>query len=172
MSAVRAFIGLGSNLDDPPRQLGLALDRIAELPGTRLVATSGLWRTPPWGVIEQPAFVNAVAGIDTGLAPRALLDALLAIERALGRVRDGERWGPRRIDLDLLVYGDQRVDEEGLVVPHPRLRERAFVLVPLAEVAPSVEVPGQGRVDALLAGVDASACTRLDIAAPVQGTLR
>lgn len=154
---VRACIGLGGNIGDVAATLRAALAGLAALPGTRLLAASGFYRTPAWGVEDQPDFINAAAVVATTLAPRALLDALFAIERAHGRERaaDGSRWGPRTLDLDLLLYGESVVDEPGLLVPHPRLHERAFVLVPLAEVAPDAVVPGRGRVDALLAAVDA-----------------
>ncbi|MEN1939545.1 2-amino-4-hydroxy-6-hydroxymethyldihydropteridine diphosphokinase [Luteimonas sp. MJ246] len=159
MSApVRAFIGLGGNMGDVAATLRSALAALDALPATRLVQASRFYRTPAWGVEAQPDFINAVAVLETALAPRALLDALLAIERGHGRERaaDGSRWGPRTLDLDLLLYGDLVVDEPGLVVPHPQLHARAFVLVPLKEVAPDALVPGRGRVDALLAGMDTS----------------
>ena len=158
MSApVRACIGLGGNIGDVAAALRAALAALDALPGTRLVRASRFYRTPAWGVEAQPDFINAVAVLDTTLPARALLDALLDIERAHGRERaaDGSRWGPRTLDLDLLLYGEAVIDEPGLVVPHPQLHARAFVLVPLAEVAADAEVPGRGRVDALLAGVDA-----------------
>ena len=158
MSApVRACIGLGGNIGDVAAALRAALAALDALPGTRLVRASRFYRTPAWGVEAQPDFINAVAVLDTTLPARALLDALLDIERAHGRERaaDGSRWGPRTLDLDLLLYGEAVIDEPGLVVPHPQLHARAFVLVPLAEVAAEAEVPGRGRVDALLAGVDA-----------------
>ena len=158
MSApVRACIGLGGNIGDVAAALRAALAALGALPGTRLVRASRFYRTPAWGVETQPDFINAVAVLDTTLPARALLDALLDIERAHGRERaaDGSRWGPRTLDLDLLLYGEAVIDEPGLVVPHPQLHARAFVLVPLAEVAAEAEVPGRGRVDALLAGVDA-----------------
>jgi 2-amino-4-hydroxy-6-hydroxymethyldihydropteridine diphosphokinase len=154
-----AYIGIGSNLDDPEKQVRAAIDALARLPRSTFVGASRLYRTAPWGRADQPAFVNAAAAVSTGLSPRELLDALLAIERAQGRVRDGERWGPRVIDLDMLVYGDARVDEPGLHLPHPHLGERAFVLLPLADIAPDLEIPGQGRVRALVDRVDATGCT-------------
>jgi 2-amino-4-hydroxy-6-hydroxymethyldihydropteridine diphosphokinase len=147
---VRAAIGLGSNLDDPEQQIERALLVLAHLPQTEVLARSRSYRSPPWGLAAQPEFVNAVASVRTLLAPPQLLAALFEIERAAGRERGGERWGPRRIDLDLLTYGAQRVALPGCQVPHPRLAERAFVLVPLAEIAPELVVPGLGRVDALL----------------------
>jgi 2-amino-4-hydroxy-6-hydroxymethyldihydropteridine diphosphokinase len=155
---VRAYIALGSNLGDSKRLVQEAMAALGQLPGTRLVASSGLYLTPPWGVTEQPPFVNAVAEVATTLAPRDLLEALLDTERAFGRVRDGERWGPRTLDLDLLLHGDRVLDEDGLSLPHPRLAERAFVLLPLAEIAPTLDIPGQGLVADLLARVDADGC--------------
>jgi 2-amino-4-hydroxy-6-hydroxymethyldihydropteridine diphosphokinase len=158
---VTACIALGSNLDDPRAQVQRGFEALAALPQSRLLARSRLYRTPPWGIAEQPDFINAAARLETSLPPRALLDALRTIEARAGRVR-GVRNGPRSLDLDLLLYGDRIVDEPDLVVPHPRLHERAFVLLPLADVAPELEVPGQGRVTDLLAHVDASGCVALD----------
>jgi len=152
-----AYIGLGSNLDDPQAQVRGALEALAELPGTRLVATSRLYRNPPMGPQDQPDYVNAVAAVSTQLEAGALLAELQAIERARGRVRGAERWGPRRIDLDLLVYGDAHIERSGLSVPHPGIAARAFVLVPLAEIAPNLEIPTLGPVDRLLRDVDPSA---------------
>lgn len=156
-SPVRACVGLGGNIGDVAAALREALAALDALPGTRLLRASRFYRTPAWGVEAQPDFINAVALLETTLAPRALLDGLLAIERAHGRERaaDGSRWGPRTLDLDLLLHGDAVIREPGLEVPHPHLHQRAFVLVPLAEVAPDAEVPGRGRVDALLGAVDA-----------------
>lgn len=156
-AAVHACIGLGGNVGDVAATLRDALAALDALPGTRLLRASRFYRTPAWGVEAQPDFINAAAVVETTLAPRALLDALLAIERGHGRERaaDGSRWGPRTLDLDLLLYGDAVIDEPRLAVPHPQMHLRAFVLVPLAEVAPGAEVPGRGRVDALLAGLDA-----------------
>jgi 2-amino-4-hydroxy-6-hydroxymethyldihydropteridine diphosphokinase len=157
---VTAFIGLGSNLDNPPAQIRRALRALATLPGTRLVRQSSLYRNPPSGYLDQPDFVNAVAQLETGLAPRALLERLLEIERDHGRVRALPD-GPRTLDLDLLLYGARSVSEPGLTVPHPRLLERAFVLVPLAEIAPDARVPGSGRVADLARHVDASGMVKL-----------
>ena len=156
-----AYIGIGSNLDDPARQVRAAIDALMHLPRTTFVRVSRLYRTAPWGKADQPAFVNAAVAVSTALPPRELLDALLAIERAHGRERDGERWGPRLIDLDILVYGDASIDEPGLRVPHPHLAERAFALLPLADLDPDLEIPGQGRVSALLERVDATGCSAL-----------
>jgi 2-amino-4-hydroxy-6-hydroxymethyldihydropteridine diphosphokinase len=158
----RAFIGLGSNLDDPPAQVRRALDALREIQSSTLVRASGLYRTPPWGVAEQPPFINAVAELHTALSAPELLQQLIAVERAAGRVRAGARWGPRVLDLDLLLYGDAIVDVAGLHVPHPHLQERAFVLLPLAELAPDLAVPGRGKVGDLLARVDLAGCERLD----------
>jgi len=157
-----AYIGLGSNLADPRARVESALQALERLPRTQLVQRSRLYRSAPWGRGGQPDFVNAAAVLRTGLAPRELLAALLTIERAEGRQRGGERWGPRVLDLDILVYADRVIDEPGLHVPHPHLHERAFVLAPLAEMAPDLEIPGRGRVDALLAEIDASGCKVLE----------
>ena len=156
-----AYIGLGSNLADPQAQVERALRALAQLPDTRLARRSRLYRSAPWGRADQPEFVNAVAELQTELTPRELLDALLAIERAAGRERDATRWGPRVLDLDILVYGDRVIDEHGLHVPHPHLHERAFALLPLAEIAPHLVIPRQGRADALAAQIDASTCQPL-----------
>ena len=157
----RAFVGLGANLGDPAAQLAAALEAIGRVPNTRVVKTSSLYRTAPIGYAAQPDFVNAVAGLLTRLAPRVLLDALKALEATLGREAPVVRWGPRRIDLDLLVYGAARIEEPGLVVPHPGLAARAFVLQPLSDVAPDLEVPGLGRVRSLAARVDAAGLARI-----------
>jgi 2-amino-4-hydroxy-6-hydroxymethyldihydropteridine diphosphokinase len=143
----RAYVGLGSNLGDRESMIVQAADRIAAL---RL---STIRETEPWGYEEQPRFLNAVAEVETDLAPRALLDRLLEVERELGRDRAGPRWGPRTIDLDLLLYGELAVEEPGLAVPHPHLAERLFVLEPLAELAPAQKIPGNGTVSQALAGL-------------------
>jgi 2-amino-4-hydroxy-6-hydroxymethyldihydropteridine diphosphokinase len=156
---VRAAIGLGGNLGDAAATLREALQALDQLPGTRLLRASPLYRTPAWGRTDQPDFANAAALVDTTLSARALLDALLDLERRFGRRREADmHWGPRTLDLDLLLYGDAAIDEPGLHVPHPHLHERAFVLLPLARIAADMDVPGRGRVSTLLAGVDASAC--------------
>jgi 2-amino-4-hydroxy-6-hydroxymethyldihydropteridine diphosphokinase len=156
-----AYVGLGSNLDGPVDRVLRAFTQLAGLPKTRLLARSSLWHTPPVGPVEQPPFVNAVAGLLTQLSPRELLDALLSEERVQGRQRE-LRWGPRTLDLDLLVYGAGQVDEPSLTVPHPEMSRRAFVLYPLAEVAPTLSVPGQGRVAALAAAADGAGLERLE----------
>ncbi len=158
----RAFVALGSNLDDPRVQVLRGFYALARLPQTKLIAGSRLYRSAPWGVRGQPDFVNAAAEFETQLNPHELLDVLLAVERAAGRERDGERWGPRVLDLDLLLYGDRMLHEPGLTLPHPHLHERAFVLLPLHDIAPDLEVPGRGCVRELLARVDASGCAAMD----------
>jgi 2-amino-4-hydroxy-6-hydroxymethyldihydropteridine diphosphokinase len=159
-SLVTAFIGLGSNLGDPLAQIRSALSTLASMLETRLVQHSSLYRNPPVGYLDQPEFVNAVAEIRTRLAPRDLLDQLLALEHNQGRTRDFAN-APRTIDLDILLYGGHVVNEPGLTIPHPRMLERAFVLVPLAEIAPSAVVPGIGRVSGLVKRVDASGLVKL-----------
>jgi 2-amino-4-hydroxy-6-hydroxymethyldihydropteridine diphosphokinase len=148
-----AFVGLGANLG--PREVTLlrAVDLLAEAEGVDVLEVSQLRETDPVGVVDQPPFLNGAVRIETSLEPRALLEILLATERTLGRVRE-ERWGPRTVDLDLLVYGDETIDEAGLTVPHPRLRERGFALEPLAELDPELEIPGLGRVSDALAALD------------------
>ena len=155
-----AYVALGSNLGDPKQQVLDALDALAKLPATRLLQRSSLYRTAPWGVLEQPRFVNAVAELDTSLSPHALLDALLAIEQQAGRVR-AERNGPRTLDLDVLHVEGMQLDDERLTLPHPRLTERAFVLLPLNDVAPMLRLPGQGVVSELLGRLDLAGCERL-----------
>jgi len=157
--AVQAAIGLGGNLGDAAATLREALQALDQLPGTRLLRASPLYRTSAWGKTDQPDFVNAAALVETTMGARALLDALLEVERRFGRRREaGPQWGPRLIDLDLLLYGDQAVDEPGLRVPHPHLHERAFALLPLADIAPDMPVPGRGPVAALLSQLDATGC--------------
>jgi len=141
-----AYIGLGSNLNGPAVQLDEAFDALAGIPRTRFVARSSLYRSAPFGGVEQPDFVNAAASLLTQLSARQLLDELQQIEARRGRERGGVRWGPRVLDLDLLVYGSTWIDEPGLIVPHPGIAERNFVLLPLVEVAPELVIPGLGRV--------------------------
>ncbi len=149
-----AFVGIGSNLGERERQIEAALDLLAAEDGIELVAVSTLRETEPVGYLDQPAFLNGAARVETDLSAQDLLARLLAIELELGRVRgDGPRFGPRTIDLDLLIYGQETIDEPGLTVPHPRLAERRFALEPLAELDPALEVPGLGSVQALLAGL-------------------
>ena len=140
-----AYVGLGANVGDRDGQIREA----AGLIGAARI--SSLIETEPWGLVDQPSFLNAAAEIETGLSARAFLDRLLAVERRLGRLRTGKHWGPRTIDLDLLLFGDETIDEPGLTVPHPYLLERAFALEPLRELAPTLEIPGNGTVEEALA---------------------
>ena len=148
-----AYVALGSNLQEPARQVRIALDALAALPETRLVAVSGLYRTAPMGPQDQPEFVNAVAGLLTRLTPGALLRELKDLERARGRPAESPRWGPRIIDLDIIAMGRLVVVEPGLCIPHPGSAQRDFVLRPLADIAPDLEIPGAGRVGDLLAAL-------------------
>ncbi len=152
----RAAIGFGANLGDAARTVQAAIAVLGACRDVTLVAASRLYRTAPWGGIAQPEYVNAAALIETPLSPQALLETLLEVEQRFGRCReDTQRWGPRSLDLDLLLFGEWVVDELGLRVPHPHLQERAFVLVPLAEIAPHMPIPGGATVQSALAQVDA-----------------
>ena len=153
-----AFVGLGANLGDRETTLRSALERLSAEPGVELVAVSSFRDTAPIGIAVQPRFLNAAAAVVTTLSAHDLLDRLLAIERRLGRTREGPRFGPRTIDLDLLLYGDERIQEEGLEVPHPRLHERLFALEPLADLEPDLVVPGRGPLADLLAGLQSAPC--------------
>jgi len=146
-----AYVGLGANLGDREATIRRAVELLAEREGLEVLAVSALRETDPVGLEDQPRFLNGAAVLETTLGPRALLETLLEVERVLGRTRDGPRFGPRAIDLDLLLYGDETVDEPGLTVPHPRLHERRFALEPLAELDPALAIPGRGRVSDLLA---------------------
>jgi 2-amino-4-hydroxy-6-hydroxymethyldihydropteridine diphosphokinase len=141
-SAEAVFIGLGGNLGDPAAAMAAAIMMLDADPKLRVVAVSSLYRTPPWGRIDQPDFLNAAAQVATKLSPHGLLDLCLAVERRLKRVRR-ERWGPRLIDLDILMFGERKLQEAGLEIPHPRMLDRAFVLAPLAEIAPRLVVAGE-----------------------------
>lgn len=160
-SATDAYVALGSNLGDSRRQVLDAMDALDAVSGIGVQARSRLFRTPPWGVLDQPPFINAVVLLETTLDPHALLDALLAIETSAGRIRDGERWGPRTLDLDLLHMHGVTLDEPRLTLPHPRIAERAFVLLPLADVAPDLVLPGVGTVRQRLSKVDRAGCVAL-----------
>ena len=154
---VRAYVALGGNVGDVETTLVEAIWALDSLPQTSVRAQSKLYRTPPWGNTEQPPFVNAVVELQTRMTPRVLLDLLLEIETRFGRDRgESEKWGPRELDLDLLTYGEEQMDEPGLHLPHPHLHERAFVLVPLAEIAHGLDIVGVGKVSELLAAVDAT----------------
>ena len=149
LEAVRTFIGIGSNLDDPLAQVRRALTELAELPGCSGLSASPLYRSRPMGPQDQPDYINAVARLVTTLAPLRLLDVLQGIEQAHGRVRGPERWGPRTLDLDLLLYGNSFIEHPRLRVPHPGLTQRAFVLIPLADIQPDLLL-GDGRSVAAL----------------------
>ena len=160
---VEAFVGLGANLEDPVQQVSQAVTVLDGIDRTRLLAASSLYRSEPVGYADQPHFINAVAKLQTRLSPHELLDALHVIENRHGR-RRSVRNAPRTLDLDLLIYGVLVLQEEGLTLPHPRMHERAFVLMPLAELAPDACVPGRGSVAQLLAQVDRSGVEKLDAA--------
>jgi 2-amino-4-hydroxy-6-hydroxymethyldihydropteridine diphosphokinase len=160
---VPVYVGLGSNLNDPEAQVRRALAALATLPENRLVAVSGLYRNPPVGPPGQPEYVNAVAGLLTHDEPVELLGRLRAIEAAQGRRRDAaSRWGPRTIDLDLLVFGSRQINSPELVIPHPGIQERNFVLLPLAEIAPALNIPGLGGVRQLASRLDSASLKKLD----------
>lgn len=160
-NAVCAYIGLGSNLADPVAQLRAGVSALARLEQTRVEACSSFYRTAPVGRREQPDFINAVCRVRTGQAPAMLMRNLLEIERAHGRVREGDKGGPRTLDLDLLLYGNQTIHTAELTVPHPRLHERGFVLYPLQEIAPDLVIPGRGAVHELLAACAGQRVERL-----------
>lgn len=142
----RVFIGLGGNVGNPARAIAAALAALARHPQIRVVAISSLYRTPPWGKLDQPSFLNAAAELSTSLEPRKLLAACLEVERSLKRER-GERWGPRTIDIDIIAYGDRVIREDGLEIPHARFASRAFVLIPLAEIAGQMSIGGESVTD-------------------------
>ncbi len=155
-----AFIGIGSNLDNPLLQVQTALRELAEIPKTALTRSSSLYRTPPMGPPDQPDYINAVAALTTTLSPTELLDALQALEARHGRVRT-IHWGPRTLDLDLLLYGNETVHTARLTVPHPGIAQRAFVVLPLAEIAPALEIQGLGALSMLRAALQATPIERL-----------
>lgn len=145
---VRAYLGLGGNIGDPAAAMRTALAALDSHEGVVVVAVSSLYQTPPWGMTDQPDFFNAVAALDTTLGAHALLALCLSTERALKRIR-AERWGPRLIDMDILLFGNERHEEDGLHVPHPRMLERAFVMAPLAEIAPELMLDGRSAAQRL-----------------------
>lgn len=155
------YVGLGSNLNGPAGQLDDALGLLAEVPRTRLVSRSSLYRSAPFGGIEQPDFVNAVAALLTQLSAHEMLAELQQIERHRGRERDEVRWGPRVLDLDLLVYANLTTDETDLIIPHPGIAERNFVLLPLKEIAPELVIPGLGRVATVSINMDEPTISRI-----------
>ncbi len=158
---ITAFVALGANLDDPKSQVLQALEELDRIPESRVVSRSSLYRTAPVGYLDQPDYINAVARLDTALEAKPLLDALHELENSHGRRRTVPN-APRTLDLDLLMYADRITEEEGLTLPHPRLHQRAFVLAPLAEIAPDAIVPGKGRVGDLLDRVDCGGVELID----------
>ena len=157
-----AYVGIGSNLDDPAARVTAAIDALSARPDVRAFAASSLWCSAPVGTGPQPDYVNAVAGFLWRGEPASLLEVLLDTERWHGRTRDGVRWAPRRLDLDLLMVSDLVIDSPRLTLPHPRMTERAFVLRPLAEIAPCLDVPGAAAVSALLTAVASQRIERMD----------
>jgi 2-amino-4-hydroxy-6-hydroxymethyldihydropteridine diphosphokinase len=158
---MKAWLGLGSNLQQPVKQLKEALNRLGETDKLEVLRVSSFYRTPPWGDEQQDDFINAVAEIETSLDPVPLLRVLQSIEDTMGRQREGRRWGPRKIDLDLLLYAEQQYQSAELVVPHPRIFERAFVLVPICELEAELDIPGHGAAEKLLQKLDCSGIDRL-----------
>lgn len=156
-----AYVGLGSNLQGPTGQVDESFDRLAEIPRTRLVARSSLYRSAPFGGVEQPDFVNAAASLLTRLTARQLLEELQLIERRRGRERGHIRWGPRILDLDLLVYGSVQIDDSDLIIPHPGIAERNFVLLPLKEIAPGLVIPGFGGIATISINMDEPKISRI-----------
>ena len=160
---IRAFVGLGGNIGDVETTLTEALWSIDSLPQTSIRAQSKFYRSPPWGRTDQADFINAVVELQTRLAPRVLLNYLLEVEMRFGRDRsEGEKWGPRELDLDLLTFGEEVIDEPGMHLPHPHLHERAFVLVPLAEIAADLQIPGLGQVSDLLTSIEVVGIEAID----------
>ncbi len=156
-ATTRVYLGLGGNLGDPRAAMASALQMLGTAEGVAVARVSPLYRTPPWGRTDQPDFLNAAAALDTTLAPRRLLELCLKTEKALKRRRD-QRWGPRLIDLDILVFGDRSVSEQGLEIPHPHMLERAFVIVPLARIAPHLVLAGRTAAERA-AGLDSGGIT-------------
>ena len=158
---MKVWLGLGSNLERPVAQLNTALTMLNSTQGIELLQTSGFYRTPPWGDAQQDDFINAVVQIETGLGAMPLLHVLQSIENRMGRQRSERRWGPRRIDIDMLLYGDLVFQSEELELPHARMHERAFVLMPLCELDETLVIPGRGTVVELLKNLDCSGISRL-----------
>lgn len=159
---IDAYIGIGSNLEDPVSQVSLAIEELRVLRDSSLISCSSLYRSPPMGPADQPDYINAVVWLQTRLAPSTLLEALWDIERRHDRVRGGQRWGPRTLDLDILLYGVQKIVESRLTIPHPGLSERAFVLYPLQEINPDLHIPEHGTIDALINACPPGGLTRLN----------
>ena len=160
---MRAWLSLGSNMQQPAAQLRQAIGHLSSAEGIELLKESSFYRTPPWGDEAQDDFINAVVQIETSLDAMALLRLLQSIENRMGRQRDSRRWGPRLIDIDLLLFGDQQCQSEELELPHPRMHERAFVLMPLCELDSGLKIPGRGTASELLQQLDCSGIFRLQI---------
>jgi len=156
------YVGLGSNLDNPCGHVRRALSDLDGIAHTACMARSSLYASPPMGPSDQPDYVNAVARLRTSLAPLALLDALQSIEQAHQRTRDGQHWGPRTLDLDVLLYGDREIDDDRLKIPHPGLHERAFVIYPLLEIAGDIDIPGHGGLEMLAARCPRGELSRME----------
>ncbi len=156
------YIGLGSNLSNPVEQIRSGAAAVAELPGCETLACSALYASPPMGPQDQPDYVNAVMAIDSALSPATLLAQLQAIEARQGRVRHGLRWGPRTLDLDILLYSQEIIETADLIVPHKGIADRAFVLTPLAEIAPDLLIPGKGPITDLLKSCSGDGLRRID----------
>lgn len=161
-SVVRAYVGLGSNLDNPVKQVQRALIALQNLPHSRCIAHSILYISEPMGLVDQPDYINAVAALDTRLLPLSLLQALQQIEAQQGRVRTSQKWGPRSLDLDLLLYGDMKLSSEVLTLPHPGISLRNFVLYPLMEIAPELSIPHMGSVKQLVENSSDKGLRRLE----------
>jgi len=159
---MQAWLGLGSNQQQPVIQIKTALGRLDLTEGVKILKTSAMYQTPPWGDVSQDDFINAVVQIETSLEPMPLLRSLQSIENAMGRQRSEHRWGPRLIDIDLLLYGDVQCHTEHLELPHPRMHERAFVLVPLCELETNLVIPGRGVANKLLQQLDCGGILRLN----------
>jgi len=157
-----AYVGLGSNLAQPVVQVRLALRELGDIKGTRVLASSSLYRSPPMGPPKQPHYINAVAKLETRLSARDLLTEFFEIEQRHGRRRDGAKWGPRSLDLDLLLYGELVSNDPKLTLPHPGITERVFVLTPLLEIDPKILVPGRGPAATLLAALGAKKIEKLE----------
>ena len=158
---IDTYIGIGSNLDDPVSQVKLAIGELHGLSESSFIAGSSLYRSPPMGPADQPDYINAAVRLETRLAPFMLLEALWDIERTHARMRTGPRWGPRTLDLDILLYAQQQIDEPGLTIPHPGISSRAFVLYPLLEIKPDLHIPGHGPIKALIDKCPPVAVTRI-----------
>jgi len=156
------YIGIGSNLDDPVQQVSQAINELGQLANCEMLKFSSLYRSAPMGPADQPDYINAVVALSTSLDPITVLDKLQAIEQQHGRLRSGERWGPRTLDLDILLVGEKTINLDQLIIPHPGLDQRSFVLYPLYEIAPELDVPGLGSLQTLIAGCDRAGLERMN----------